>query len=421
MEIIKKKHMRIIKQDLKSYENSIKIEFKLSNKITNLELNLVTNFFQSYVRTQIIDSLFKFDNKFELSTKLSGLSFYASDFSNRRYKSILFDISFFDFEIENNINKIIEIIQNVFKEQKNYKLSQELEFNFNSAKIALENISSTNLKQIKQDWKINLNLDYDTNTLNKDYYNLFINSQNNYEEIFSKFILAYNNILNNLGDCEIVICGQVQTISDEVINLANNLISKEVEPRKLINFETNLGSLNNIKIKSDTSKSLRYLGIKNSSKKQEYLNSKLLTNRLYKFYVEEIRGIHNLIYSPSFSAFVSPNLVYKLAHEVKPNTLDKMIEVENEFFENRFFNKITTEELEEIKLELLNQALNLYEKSSENTMLLLIELYEQKKLVENLNVESLYKKLKNCINLLNLENFKTSDFLILTKYQAEAL
>lgn len=418
MKIINYNNVRVIKKDRISYQNSIKINFTLNANVSNQDLDLFDSFFKSFVNYQIINENVKFDNKIKQSLSLSALNVSGSQISNRREKKLQLEFSFYNFNIDKTQENIKKVIFEVFNLKPKYEMAKDLAFTIDNRRINFKNLSQTNLSLLQQDWKILHNLN--TNNISQNVFNMLTNQEQTNEAIFNEFINAYRNIFQNFSSAEIFVTGKVNEISDAIIDLVNKIDFIAPKEQKDVDFATDIAAGENISIAGDTSRTIRYIGIKTTNKKNEFLNGKFAFDRMYKFYLESVRGEHNLIYSPMISSLISPNVIYKLEHEVQPKTLHTMLNVENEFFDNKFLTDISETELNEIKLAFNKGLFDSLDNENEEFAMQIVELFEDIKLEGNETIENLYVRAKKHIDSLSKKDFSPKNFILLTKFSAEA-
>lgn len=420
MKLINDKNIRIQQNDKISYANNVIVTFELGKNVSNFDLEVFNNFFSTFVHFGIIEDMFEYENKMKQNLDISALDVNDTIFSSRRIKKLRLTFDFLDFNIDNNFSKIEQIIKAIFDYKAGKKLVNDIIYSIENQRIQIRNMSKSDLTQLQTKWKVVNQSEHKENIISEKFYNLLVDENVQTSHLFKLFVDAYRNIFSNISSSSVIITGQAKKVSDVILNEIKHIVCVEAFELQDFDFNKNINSVENITISGDTSKSIRFLGVATSNKKQEYFNIRLLKERLYKFYLDVVRGEHNLIYSPVVKNFIEPSILINLEHQVQPTNINKMLEVENDFFENKLNLPISEKELEEFKLQINNEIYNICEHQNEDLLINLIELFEDVTLEGQFTLEELTQRMLNNKDKINASYFTTQDFLTLTTYIAEA-
>lgn len=406
--------MKISQTNTFMYKQEYSVNVKLGNLTTEelSSLNILLGTYYSYV----VENTLKTKDFIEQAVSLSDFSISTSYKETTNYEdykkpySVLnFYISFINDGNLDNINNILNVLSNY------------LDFNG----VSLENEDVQNgVKLIKMYSQFSTPEKDIENEIDRALYH------NNCEEYFrkGKSIKLVDKIRNGMSEEDIVnlfneSCRKInQNIidvevvansdnpkNDEILEIINNKLVKNEELKNSLPYKYHyeIGKIKDeYKLTKATNNSYVFYDVEQCNSLLEHNITLAYFNEvIYTYYLEVIRLKENLIYSPKISSSIFSSYT---KHEVIPENLNRILELENEFFKN--VNKTFDQKaFEKVKNKLLDQVFDLYEANNVLGLLDLCNKYDAK--VTSIDIDTLFTLLTNLFEKLDssyviLENFK---------------
>lgn len=405
--------MEIKKYNTFLKKNEILVELQLDKSISLVDLSIFSSLFTNYAREVIYNS-FGFENEVEQFVTLPNFTFRTIASSGRDFKknmsiyTLIFHVEVIDVDDKDVVNNVHRAIKEVLKFRKiddTYtKVNNDIDLICNLAKS--KNSYSKLNDEIIQKALFN-GVEYS------------VNNQSNVrdEKVIEggkQFVVnAFNNIAGCLKDSVVELNIEMNTINEDYEKIGEIFADqfKEKENGEYKEISYNFGEVEaEYKLEKNTSNSIFIYELSGFEDLYSETLSKLyLDDYIRKFYLNEIRLKHNLIYSPVLR---KANDYSMTNHEVKNENLDFMVKLEDEFFAN-ISNSLDEDVLKNLGLGIKKTALTYYENHNWGSISYTLNSFGVD--TKNLTVDEQYDKLVEISQNIDVSKIDVSSFNIIAR------